>query len=128
MPFLPPGVKVLFAERVDRIRAGKVARDETAIPSPFANRLSRADLAAVDFVARWRKGGRFTIACLHQRVSAGTASTRDFKLLGATLRSPLLRTVEIYQCPEGRVLGVFRSHYVPNYIELQTSLKWPAQS
>lgn len=112
------GLEIHYAERVDRLGELTVAWDEAYIRQGYADALSPEDLGRVDFVEAWCEAQHFKPTECRQRVEAGPASARDHERLGLTPGTPLLKTVEIYNVARKKPVGLFVSHYHPQYITI----------
>lgn len=117
--------RILSSERVDKSGTQHLAWDHAVIPETFADKLTRQELASMDFVERWKSRQKIKISEIHQQVSAVSADAVDSARLGVGLDVPILQTIETYYSPEKEVLGVFLSHYLPGRIELRSKFKWP---
>ena len=117
--------RILSSERIDKSRTENLAWDHAAIPEAFADKLTRRELASMDFVERWKSLQKIKISEIHQQVSAVSADELDAARLGVTLGVPILQTIEAYHSPDKEVLGVFLSHYLPGRVELRSKFKWP---
>lgn len=126
IPFLGPTAgRLLSAERIDRSLTKNLAWDHALIPEVFADKLTRRQLASLDFVERWKQRQNFRIAEVRQTISATAADEIDRARLSVDVGSPILQTVETYVSTTKEVLGVFLSHYLPGRIELHSRFQWP---
>lgn len=117
--------KILSAERIDKSRTENLAWDHAVIPETFGDKLTRRELASMDFVERWKSRQKIKISEIYQQVSAVSADELDAARLGVDLGVPILQTIETYHSPEKAILGVFLSHYLPGRVELRSKFKWP---
>jgi len=117
--------RILSSERIDKSRSENLAWDHAVIPETFANKLTRRELASMDFVERWKIRQKIQISEIHQQVSAVSANEIDASRLGVRLGVPILQTIETYESPDNEVLGIFLSHYLPDRVELRSKFKWP---
>jgi GntR family transcriptional regulator len=115
-----PATPVLYAERLDRNDATSVAWDEVYIPETYASQLTAEILARVDFLESWCAAQGLKPKVCRQQVQAVTANAADQKLLNLPVGSPLLRTIDLYEAGNGRPIGLFVSHYHPEYITISS--------
>ena len=119
--------KILSAERLDKSRTENLAWDHAAIPVEFADKLTRKDLASLDFVNLWMQRQGITIFEIRQQVSAVAADQTDVERMGVLIGAPILQAIETYLSPSNKVLGVFLSHYLPGRIALHSRFRWSSQ-
>jgi len=117
--------RILSSERIDKSRTENLAWDHAVIPEIFADKLTRRELASMDFVERWKSRQKIKISEIYQQVSAVASDEVDAFRLGVGLGVPILQAIEIYHSPEKQVLGIFLSHYLPGRVELHSKFKWP---
>lgn len=127
IPFLGKTTgRLLSAERIDRSLTENLAWDHAIIPEAFADKLTRRELASLDFVERWKQRQNLSIAEIHQNISAVAANDIDHARLSVKVGAPILQAVETYVSTTKDVLAVFLSHYLPGRIELHSKFQWPA--
>lgn len=119
--------RILSSERIDKSRTENLAWDHAVIPEASGDKLTRRELASIDFVERWKSLQKIKISEIHQQVSALPADMIDSSRLGVAVGVPILQAIEIYYSPEKEILGIFLSHYLPGRVELRSKFKWPGE-
>jgi len=119
-----PADFVLYAERVDKLTGKTVAWDQATIASAFADRLTRKDLAHVDFVETWMKRGRFQISHCEQTVEAMATTAEIAGRLDWPVGQPVLRSTEVYYAAKNQPAGLFVSYYHPEHICIRSKFRW----
>lgn len=117
---------VLYAERIDSLEGRPIACDRAYIAPPFSRRLTRRDLAHVDFIETWERRSGFRIAFCRQFVDA-VRTTKDIaKYLKMPPSAPLLKSTEIYYASKNMPAGLYISFYNPGVIRIASLFQWPA--
>ncbi|NQU39713.1 MAG: GntR family transcriptional regulator [Lentisphaerae bacterium] len=116
--------ELLYAERIDRLSATAVAWDEVYIRRDYANNLTADELARVDFIEAWCEAQQFCPLTCRQRVNAVTVTPIDAQRFGLPVGTPLLKAVDIYDVAQAKPVGLFVSHYHPEYITITSRFNY----
>ncbi|MCG3147078.1 MAG: putative fructoselysine utilization operon transcriptional repressor [Verrucomicrobiae bacterium] len=123
-----PADLVLYAERVDKLAGTPVAWDQATIAAAFTGRLTRPDLAHVDFIEIWMKRGRFQIRHCEQTVEAMATTAEIAERLDWPVGQPVLRSTEVYYATTNQPAGLFVSYYHPEHICIRSKFRWEEAS
>ena len=117
--------RFLYARRIDFLGGTPVAADEVYLRACFADRLTPADLAELDFLTRWQQTQQIVIAYVTEAIEAVPAEPPMTDLLQVEARSPLLKETDIVFLTGDRPAGVFASFYRHDYFRLTTTVRLP---
>lgn len=120
---LLPGSRVLFARRLDLLRATEVAYDEVYLPEAYADALNDADLSELRFLERWQAVQRIRLSYLSQRIEAAAATRDQRKYLGVKVGSPILKEVDTVFVSNGTPCGLFTSYYRHDLFQLTSTVR-----
>jgi GntR family transcriptional regulator len=120
---LMPGARVLFARRLDLLRATAVAYDEIHLPESIADRLGEADLSELRFLERWQTVQQIRLTHLTQKIEAIAAKPEQVKRLRAKLGAPILKEVDILFSVNGTPCGIFESYYRHDLFQLTSTVQ-----
>jgi GntR family transcriptional regulator len=118
------GALTLFAERIDRRDGSVVACDQAHIAGGFTQRVTREDLAHVDFIEIWTKQAGFRVTSCRQRVEAVAADAVVARKLGLKAGAPVLKSTEVYCGDRDQPAGLFVSFYHPEHICIACRYSW----
>lgn len=118
------GAAALYAERLDCLGPVPVAYDQAYIAPAYATRLTRSDLARVDFIEVWSRRQRIRIVTCRQTVEAVASSETVANRLGLPAGAPVLRSSELYHAAPSGPAGLFISYYHPGHICIASTYHW----
>ncbi|MCF7838522.1 MAG: GntR family transcriptional regulator [Candidatus Marinimicrobia bacterium] len=120
---LTAGARILYTERLDRLGAQPVAFDRGVIPAPFAQSLTRTDLAQIAFLETWARRMHLEFKSCRQSIEAVACPPAVAAHLGLTPGAPVLLSTELYAAAPGPV-GLFTSYYHPRHICITSHYHW----
>jgi DNA-binding GntR family transcriptional regulator len=118
-----PGAKVLFARRLDLLRASRVAYDEIYLPEHAADALHENDLAQLRFLERWQMVQQIRLTHLSQIVEATAAAREHTQYLGGKIGAPLLKEIDVIFMSTGTPCGLFVSYFRHDLFRLTSTVR-----
>ncbi len=119
---VPPGERLLRAQRADEQQGQTVAVDELYLVGSLADRLTDIDLAELDFLTRWEKVQRIELAYGTQTIEAARSSPSDASMMRLRRGAPILRETNVIFLVSGRPAGRFVSAYRPDRFQFEATL------
>lgn len=118
------GSRVLFARRLDLLRATTVAFDEVYLPESMSDFLADDDLAQLRFLERWQAVQQIRLSHLSQRIEAVAADRKQAKLFKVKVGAPVLKETDIVFLPDGGPCGLFVSYYRHDLFQLTSTVQF----
>ncbi len=117
---IPPGDRVLFARRIDKLGRAATAVDEVVMPAVFAGQISAHDLACMDFLEQLYTVHHLPLDYESQTIEGVSATAPLTRLLSVRPGAPLLKETNLVYLVGGRVAVLFVSYYRYEYYQFKS--------
>jgi GntR family transcriptional regulator len=117
---VPPGDRVLYAQRVDFLNRTATATDEVVMPAVFADAIDADDLARIDFLEQLYVTHRLPLDYESQVVECLPAPALQAGILRVKKGVPLLKETNLVYLVGGRVAMLFISYYRHEYYQFKS--------
>ena len=120
---LKAGQSVLWAQRIDLLSKEPVAVDEVWLEGSVATRITRDDLAQVNFLDHWQDVQQVELEYVRQSVEAVQMSTATAESLQMRRGRPALRETCTAYLTNQHAGGLFVTHYRSDVFRLESIVR-----